>query len=279
MTPTPCQRWTERRARYRPAGERIDPARHTVAEIDHAPARSFVERHHYSGTWPSVSRAWGLYLDRGPVWAPDLVGVCALGVPAGPHVLARYAGATPALELSRLVLRDEVPGNGESWFVARVFRAAGLGAVVSYSDPLPRETTDGRLVTPGHVGVVYQALGAQYLGRTRPRWIYLDAQGRALSERALSKVRAQHRGCVAAEKDLIARGAPPRRPGEEPGVWVDRALLSFRRVLHPGQHVYRWAWSEVPALPTLPYPRRPVDAVESGRRDSTHLPRPELVSA
>lgn len=71
MTPPPCQRWTERRARYRPAGERIDPARHTVAEMEHAPARAFTERHHYSGTWSSVSRAWGLYRDRGPVCPPS----------------------------------------------------------------------------------------------------------------------------------------------------------------------------------------------------------------
>ena len=51
---------------------------------------------------------------------------------------------------------------------------------------------------------------------------------------------------------------------------MDRVLLSFRRVLHPGQHVYRWAWSGVPALPTLPYPRRLLAPVEAP---------PELVSA
>ena len=252
----PCQRWTERRERYRPAGERIDPSRHTVAEMEHAPARSFTERHHYSGTWPSVSRAWGLYRDRGPVWSPELVGVCALGVPAGPAVLSSYAGDAPALELSRLVLLDEVPGNGESWFVARVFRAAGLGAVISYSDPLPRQAADGRVVTPGHVGVVYQALGAEYLGRTRPRRIYLDGHGRTISERALSKIRAQHRGCRAAEIDLVSRGADPRRWGEDPAAWLARVLPRFHAVRHPGQHIYRWAWAPVPTLPTLPYPRR-----------------------
>ena len=30
----PCQRWTERRDRYRPAGERIDPSRYAVDVLE-----------------------------------------------------------------------------------------------------------------------------------------------------------------------------------------------------------------------------------------------------
>ena len=57
-----------------------------------------------------------------------------------------------AVELGRLVLLDEVPGNGESWFIARCFellRREGIVGVLSFSDPVPRTTADGRKVLPG----------------------------------------------------------------------------------------------------------------------------------
>jgi hypothetical protein len=37
-----------------------------------------------------------------------------LGLPAGRH-------KAEAVELGRLVLLDDVPANGESWFIARAF--------------------------------------------------------------------------------------------------------------------------------------------------------------
>jgi len=71
-----------------------------------------------------------------------------------------------SLELGRLVLGDEVPANGESWFVGQVFRQAalaGVRGVVSFSDPMPRAAADGTTITPGpYVGTIYQALNAVY---------------------------------------------------------------------------------------------------------------------
>jgi hypothetical protein len=46
-----------------------------------------------------------------------------------------------SLELSRLVLADQVPGNGESWFIARALAdaaEAGVRDVVAFADPVPR---------------------------------------------------------------------------------------------------------------------------------------------
>lgn len=256
MSAVPCQRWTERRARYRPSGERIDPSRYTVAISEQAPVRAFVERHHYSASWVAARLSVGLYQDRGPVWSPELVGSCVFSVPCQPATLTSYLPGRPAVELGRLVLRDEVPGNGESWFVARAFRLLlaelQIAAVVSYSDPLPRRREDGSVLCPGHVGVVYQALGATYLGRSKARWLYLDRDGRTISERALSKIKAQDRGCVAAEKDLVHRGAEPRSWGEEPAAWLARVLPTFPRLRHPGNHVYVWGLTG----PGLPYPRK-----------------------
>lgn len=71
--------------------------------------------------------------------------------------------AIDGVELGRLLLLDDVPGNGESWFVAeclRRLRKAGLAGVVSFADPAPRFGKDGTVITPGHLGTVYQALNA-----------------------------------------------------------------------------------------------------------------------
>lgn len=255
MNSTPCQRWSERRERYRPSGERIDPSRYTVAISEQSPARAFVETHHYSGSWVAARLSVGLYQDRGPVWSPELVGVCVFSVPMQPAALTAHL-AGPGVELGRLVLLDEVPGNGESWFVARAFRLLrselGLCRVLSYSDPLRRVREDGSEVCPGHIGIVYQALNATYRGRSSARWLHLDRVGRTISGRALGKIRAQDRGCVAAERDLVARGAPARVWGEEPAAWLARVLPTFRRVYHPGNHVYTWGSAHA----GQPYPRR-----------------------
>lgn len=50
-----CQRWRDRRPTWRRTSEGgFAPGLHRVIEIPEAPARRFVERHHYSGTWPVI---------------------------------------------------------------------------------------------------------------------------------------------------------------------------------------------------------------------------------
>src|SRR5690606_8351510 len=74
------------------------------------------------------------------------------------------------VDLGRLVLLDEVPANGESWFLAQCFgslRAEGFRSVVSFSDPVPRTTADGEPRFTGHVGTIYQASNAIYMGRSK----------------------------------------------------------------------------------------------------------------
>jgi hypothetical protein len=56
----------------------------------------------------------------------------------------------------------------------------GLCGVVSFSDPVPRRTAAGTLVFPGHIGTIYQASNAEYLGRRTPCRILLP-EGRLLS--------------------------------------------------------------------------------------------------
>ena len=139
----------------------------------------------------------------------------------------------------------------------------GVRVVLSYSDPMARSTEDGQVVTPGHVGAIYQAKGARYVGMTGPRWQHLDARGRTVADRGLSKIRNGERGWEAAAQGLVARGAPGRLLHEPPVSWLERALRDgpFRRVRHPGQHVYLFApdgtSNSLPtARPARPYPKR-----------------------
>jgi hypothetical protein len=166
-----AQRWTERRASRRPAGELIRTAAYDVATIDSAAVgRAFVVRHHYAASASSTAHRYGLYC-RG-----DLVGVALFGPPAS---MAAHRAVFPTLTIreavtfGRLVLLDSVPGNGESWFIARCFellRGAGVVAVESCADPEPRTTASGGVVHRGHLGGVYMATTATTSGaRTRAR--------------------------------------------------------------------------------------------------------------
>lgn len=246
-----AQRWRDGRHSWRPRSEGgFDRRRYEVTELAYNVARPFVEKHHYSRTWPSVSLAYGLY-ER-----DELVGVLTLGTPQHLNVVtnvfpdlglyARTEGRPGAADLSRLVLLDRCPANSESFFVAEAFRLAAhhdvpVQGVVSMSDPVPR-VVGGELLFPGHIGVVYQALNAHYLGRTARRTKKYLPDGTVLDERIMSKVRNQERGHEYVERRLIEWGAPAPKAGESPRLWLPRALdaVKITRARHSGQHRYAW---------------------------------------
>jgi len=235
-----CQRWRDRRDSYRPAGEPIRTSLYEVARIttDTEP-REFVERHHYEGSYPAALDRFGLY--RGT----ELVGVAVLSQPASQAALEAalpFPGERRA-ELGRFVLLDDVPANGESWFLAQCFdlaRRAGFAAVVAHSDPEARTTTAGDLVFPGHIGTIYQATNAVYVGRTPARTRRMLADGHVFSDRKWSKLRARERGHEAAVRDLVRLGvAPPHGDWE---AWVLDAVRSVSTPFrHRGNHRYLWA--------------------------------------
>jgi hypothetical protein len=180
--------------------------------------------------------------------------------PAQRRILPRYApGAVDGVVLARFVLLDDVPANGETWFLRRAFRAlSGLDAVVSYSDPVRRTAVDGTVVLPGHIGTIYQAHNARYCGRSGAELHHLGPDGRVLSRRALSKLRNDERGAAYAYRQLLDLGAPARQPLEEGPAYVARALAEgpFRQARHPGCHVYAWALNKRARLPSsAPYPK------------------------
>ena len=60
--------------------------------------------------------------------------------------------------------------------------------------------------------------------------------GRVANGRALSKIRNDERGAAGAYAQLRSMGAPERRPFESGADYVARALQTFRRIRHPGNH-------------------------------------------
>lgn len=245
------QRWTERRASYRPAREVVSTRALEAVPIGSAAvARAFVERHHYAGTASSTAHRFALHM-RG-----ELVGVALFGPPAsmGAHrAVWPMLGAAEAVSLGRFVLVDSVGANAESWFIARCFdllRARSVVGVESCADP-----------RWGHVGTIYQATNGHYVGRTNRSTLRLFEDGREFSARAASKVRCGEQGRRYAIAQLVARGAAAPDPDEDIRAWLRRWTATLTRPLrHDGKHRYLWCLDrrrahEVLRAPARPYPK------------------------
>ncbi|WP_455569680.1 Mom family adenine methylcarbamoylation protein [Streptomyces roseolus] len=194
---------------------------------------------------PAARFRFGLY-DIG-TGEGRLCGVAVFGVPVTAAVLTRplpdLQPYVESLECSRFVLVDDVPANAESWFLARCFDellALGVRGIVSFADPVPRRDTSGTLVAVGHIGTIYQATNALYMGRATPRTVKLLPNGIVLNERMAQKVRRQEQGHEYAERLLIGLGAPVLRAGADPKAWLRDALVAVgaRNQRHRGVHRY-----------------------------------------
>lgn len=304
-----CQRWRERRPSWQlTSAGGFDPTRYRVVPITEATAATFIRRHHYAGTYPAARFRYGLLdrapraevpeaigLDRHAAW---LVGVAVYGVPMSAGALTRPFPTlhpyTESIELSRLVLLDEVPGNAESWFVDRTFASLaghGIRGVIAFSDPVPRRGIDGRRMMPGHVGWVYQALGAACLGRATRRSLVMLPDGTSLPARARAKVTARERGHRAVVDRLhtvaatLGTDLPAFTTDTDPTRWLTATLtaLDARTITHPGNWRYAFRIDTNPrrrhavplGLRVAPYPKLP-DAAMAGSpgrvRDDPTLP-------
>lgn len=254
-----CQRWRKGRESYRPRGEPIDTTKYGVEKIDRDTAKEFVVAHHYEHSFPAQRSCHGLFRA-----GAGLVGVAVFSQPMNVATLPKYLNPAVGAELGRLVLLDDVPANGESWFLGRCFRALrtrpdDFGGIVSFSDPVQRTSEAGHVVKPGHFGTIYQAFNGRYVGRGKPGTLILDPAGRVVSARGLAKLRNGERGDAAVYARLIAAGAPKRRAGEKATAYVKRALATgpFRRLKHPGNFAYVWSLRddiEIKLAPK-PYPK------------------------
>jgi hypothetical protein len=235
------QRWRKRRSRYRSAVGRINTHAYEVAAIgDDTTAKDFVLEHHYSGSFPAARERFGLY--RGE----QLAGVAVFSQPQNSIALdVLPGGRKTGVELGRLVLLDDVEGNGETWFLARCFEALrelGYAGVVSFSDPVARPDAHGSIVFPGHIGVIYQAHNAVYLGRTKAERKRLLADGTVLPNRTLAKIRKREKGWRYGVERLVSYGAEGLGEFEDPRAWLELWLPRLTRPLvHGGNLKYGWA--------------------------------------
>jgi hypothetical protein len=251
------QRWRNGRQCYRPAGEVIVPTEYEVAPIGVKEAKTFVLEHHYlSRSYPACRFRFGLFRTN------RLAGVAVFSHPCNDQVLSSIFGgaAVESVELGRFVLLDEVPANGESWFLSRclkTLRREHLRGVLSFCDPMPRTSADGRVVHKGHIGVVYAATSGVYTGRSTARTLRLLPDGNVLSERAIQKIRSGEKGSRYASQLLVRFGAAPLtgNPKDWLRMWLARITRPLR---HGGNH--RFVWPLHPAIrkqlpPGLPYPK------------------------
>jgi hypothetical protein len=284
-----CQRWSpagEQRWQH-PRYSRFDKTRYGVDKVDVAVARAFVVQHHYSRAWCAPKLCYGLFDLAGQV--PRLVGAAVLSIPVKSVITRAFPTLTAfyeSVDLGKFVLLDEVPANGESWFLTEVFRLAakaGIRGIVSFADPVARTTlatedTPSETLFGGHIGEVYGlAMGSQngrsgfgYTGRSDRSYKILMPDGRVFNEQARSKLLNRRVGWEYAARFLAGYGARPLRDGENPRTWLPEALdaAHARRLEHGGQHRYlRVIGTTKPAraavrigLPLLEPPRRLIAA-------------------
>ncbi|SFQ74537.1 hypothetical protein SAMN05421810_11811 [Amycolatopsis arida] len=96
------------------------------------------------------------------------------------------------------------------------------------------------MIKPGHLGIVYQALNFDYLGRSTRRTLTLLPDATVLTARTQAKVTGGERGRNGVVARLVTLGAAPPHPGEDLAQWLATALraIGARRQHHPGNHRY-----------------------------------------
>src|SRR3546814_64871 len=171
------QRWRERRSMFVPAAGTINPEEFSVDIVDcMKTAKPFVVANHYSGSFPASRCSVGLFRN-GRAGTSRLVGIATFSVPMNNAAIVKHTGLThfnSGAELGRLVLSDDVEGNGETFFLSRAFKLLRqekpeIISILSYADPMRRIGPAGDVIMPGPVGRAYQCFGAAYRGHTKPR--------------------------------------------------------------------------------------------------------------
>jgi len=104
-------------------------------------------------------------------------------------------------------------------------------------------------------------MGSRYVGRSSPRTDLVLPNGRLMSMRALSKIRAGDTGRRYAMNQIVSAGAEPPRAAEDPPDWLVRLEREgiLRRQRHPGNDVYVFPLAKsarlaARAAPAFPYP-------------------------
>lgn len=129
----------------------------SVKLIDYQQGQEFLLEHHYLKRKAPARFTFGLFLSNGA-----LVGVATFAVPFSVPLKKMICGEEHQdniIELNRLALRDYMPRNSESWFVAQCLNSGLIDKdiLVTFAD-----------TAQGHQGTIYKALNFIYTGMTYP---------------------------------------------------------------------------------------------------------------
>lgn len=126
-----------------------------VKKISYQDTKPFILDIHYAKRMPSISYAYGLFLND------QLVGIISYGSPASPPLCKGIAGEKNkklVIELNRLVLKNNKK-NEASMLIGASFKLLPKPKIiVSYAD-----------TAQDHLGVVYQATNFLFTGTSKPR--------------------------------------------------------------------------------------------------------------
>ncbi len=257
-----AQRWRDRYGQWVCTASAFDKRWYSTDVVKDGIAKRFIEQHHYSGSLPATRLNIGLFGNAG--LRSELVGICSFTVPMNQNAIPKRLGVEPnaGAELGRLVLLDSVGFNGESWLVAKAFNMLkrekpSIRGIVSYADPIERRDGKGEIVKRGHLGGVYQALGARLQHSSAKRKLVLLPNGTIASERGLAKIRTRDQGWEYAERQLIRSGLQPRHAGEQGLDYLRRVMLPLQRIIHPGNYAYAWGFDA--AVKAFIGPANPAD--------------------
>ena len=128
---------------------------YVVKQIEYKETKPFILDIHYAKRMPSISFAYGLFLNN------TLVGIVSYGSPASPSLCKGVAGESNkhlVIELNRLVLKNNKK-NEASILISSSFKLLPKPKIiVSYAD-----------TEQNHLGIVYQATNFMFTGTSKPR--------------------------------------------------------------------------------------------------------------
>lgn len=130
---------------------------YVVKKVESKETHDFILNLHYAKRLPSISYAFGMYLNN------ELIAVLTIGKPASNSLCVGICGkenASKVYELNRLVTKKQLEKNALSFFVGKVLKLLSKEEliIVSYAD-------EGM----NHHGYIYQATNWWYTGKTKSR--------------------------------------------------------------------------------------------------------------
>lgn len=174
---------------------------------------------HYARIKPSVILSlYGLFYNG------VLSGVCSFSPPprmfnSGTNLFNDFS--IPVMELSRVVIDDNLPKNSLSFFISQVMKLLPTPiAIISYADE-----------NAGHHGYIYQAMNWMYLGKSGERRRFVNESGKQVHERTIQHQRANPQSVTITTQDgkhrylLLVGDKRERR--------VARNALAYKTMAYP----------------------------------------------